>query len=78
MRSILIAVAATAVLAASGQAQERPAAGRAVPAGMAEQVGAGNRVAARGPKGGTRVRTSAAPGGRRTPAQRVKRPAGQS
>ena len=76
MRSILIAVAATVVLAAGGQAQERPAAaGRAVPAGMAEQVGAGSRVAARGPKGGTRVQASAARASRRTPAQRVKRAA---
>lgn len=74
MRSILIAVAATAVFAASGQAQERPAPGRAVPAGMAEQMGAGNRLAVRGAKG-TQVRTSAAPAPRRNPGKRVKRPA---
>lgn len=75
MRSILIALAATAVLAASGQAQERPAAGRAVPAGMAEQVGAGSRIAPRGPKAAGRVQTSVSRTDRRTPAKRVKRPA---
>ena len=75
MRSILIAVAATAVIAASGQAQERPAPGRAVPAGMAEQMGAGNRFAVRAKGKGSQVRTSAAPAPRRNPAKRVKRPA---
>ena len=73
MRSILIAVAATAVIATGGQAQARPAAGQPVPAGMAEQMGGGSRLTVRRAKG-DRVRTSVAPAPRRSPAKRVKRP----